>query len=70
MQVVRGGRRKIVSIFDLVAGDIVPLSLGGQVPADGIMVEGHSLSIDESAMTGESDPVRTLQSLLMFAFPV
>jgi len=34
------------------------------------MVEGHSLSIDESAMTGESDPVRTLQSLLMFAFPV
>jgi Ca2+-transporting ATPase len=41
-----------------------------QVPADGIMVEGHSLSIDESAMTGESDPVRTLQSLLMFAFPV
>jgi len=31
MQVVRGGRRKIVSIFDLVAGDIVPLSLGGQV---------------------------------------
>jgi Ca2+-transporting ATPase len=41
-----------------------------QVPADGIMVEGHSLSIDESAMTGESDPVRTVQSLLMFAFPV
>jgi hypothetical protein len=31
MQVVRGGRRKIVSIFDLVVGDIVPLSLGGQV---------------------------------------
>ncbi|CAK9225427.1 unnamed protein product [Sphagnum troendelagicum] len=57
LAVVRGGRRKIVSIFDLVAGDIVPLSLGGQVPADGIMVEGHSLSIDESAMTGESDPV-------------
>jgi Ca2+-transporting ATPase len=31
LAVVRGGRRKIVSIFDLVAGDIVPLSLGGQV---------------------------------------
>ncbi len=31
MQVVRGGRQKIVSIFDPVAGDIVPLSLGGQV---------------------------------------
>ncbi len=35
MQVVRGGERKTVSIHDLVVGDIVPLSIGGQVcPAD------------------------------------
>ncbi len=31
MQVVRGGERKTVSIYDLVVGDIVPLSIGGQV---------------------------------------
>jgi hypothetical protein len=32
---VRGGEQKTVSIFDLVVGDIVPLSIGGQVcPAD------------------------------------
>lgn len=27
------------------------------MPADGLLVEGHSLSIDESTMTGESHPV-------------
>ena len=31
VQVVRGGERKQVSIFDLVVGDVVPLSIGGQV---------------------------------------
>jgi len=54
LQVIRGGRRSKVSIFDLVVGDVLPLNIGDQVPADGILIEGHSLSIDESSMTGES----------------
>ncbi|KAL8039978.1 hypothetical protein ABFX02_10G070500 [Erythranthe guttata] len=54
MEVVRSGRRIKVSIFDLVVGDVVPLKIGDQVPADGLVVSGHSLSIDESSMTGES----------------
>ncbi|KAJ1272648.1 hypothetical protein BS78_06G219400 [Paspalum vaginatum] len=54
LEVVRGGRRIMVSIYDLVAGDVVPLKIGDQVPADGILISGHSLSIDESSMTGES----------------
>ena len=58
LSVLRAGQRQTVSIFDLVVGDIVPLSIGGQVPADGVVVEAHSLSIDESAMTGESLPVK------------
>jgi magnesium-transporting ATPase (P-type) len=28
-----------------------------QIPADGLLIEGHSLLIDESSMTGESEPV-------------
>ncbi|XP_078443343.1 calcium-transporting ATPase 5, plasma membrane-type-like [Wolffia australiana] len=54
LEVVRGGRRIEVSIFDLVVGDVVPLKIGDQVPADGVLISGQSLSIDESSMTGES----------------
>ncbi|KAJ6806605.1 calcium-transporting ATPase 8, plasma membrane-type-like [Iris pallida] len=58
MEVVRGGRRIEVSIFDIVVGDIIPLKIGDQVPADGILISGHSLAIDESSMTGESKIVQ------------
>ncbi|KAL6331936.1 hypothetical protein AAG906_020285 [Vitis piasezkii] len=54
MEIIRGGRRVEVSIFDIVVGDVIPLNIGNQVPADGILISGHSLAIDESSMTGES----------------
>ncbi|CAN6459049.1 unnamed protein product [Victoria cruziana] len=54
LEVIRGGRRFEVSIFDIVVGDVIPLKIGDQVPADGVLIVGHSLAIDESSMTGES----------------
>ncbi|XP_066394611.1 calcium-transporting ATPase 5, plasma membrane-type-like isoform X1 [Miscanthus floridulus] len=54
VEVIRGGKRLVASIFDLVVGDVVPLKIGDQVPADGILIYGHFLAIDESSMTGES----------------
>ncbi|KAK4258021.1 hypothetical protein QN277_007533 [Acacia crassicarpa] len=57
VDVVRSGRRKNVSIYDIVVGDVVWLKIGDQVPADGLFLEGHSLQVDESSMTGESDHV-------------
>ncbi|THU54517.1 hypothetical protein C4D60_Mb10t25940 [Musa balbisiana] len=54
LEVTRGGRRMEISIFDIVVGDIIPLKIGDQVPADGILIDGHSLAIDESSMTGEA----------------
>ncbi|XP_021665208.1 calcium-transporting ATPase 9, plasma membrane-type isoform X2 [Hevea brasiliensis] len=54
LEVMRGGRIVKISIFDIVVGDVVPLRIGDQVPADGILITGHSLAIDESSMTGES----------------
>ena len=46
-----------MSIYDLLPGDIVHLSIGDQVPADGLFVSGFSVLIDESSLTGESEPV-------------
>ncbi|KAG2249608.1 hypothetical protein Bca52824_089236 [Brassica carinata] len=54
LEVTRGGRRVEISIYDILVGDIIPLNIGDQVPADGVLVAGHSLAVDESSMTGES----------------
>lgn len=54
VEVIRGGRREKVSIYEIVVGDVIPLNIGDQVPADGVVTSSHSLSIDESSMTGES----------------
>ncbi|KAG5588068.1 hypothetical protein H5410_048502 [Solanum commersonii] len=47
-----------ISTFEIVVGDVICLKIGDQVPADGILVKGHSLQVDESSMTGESDHVQ------------
>lgn len=57
IQVIRNGYRQKISIYDLVVGDLVHLSIGDQVPADGLFVSGFSLLINESSLTGESEPV-------------
>ncbi|PQQ03564.1 hypothetical protein Pyn_19663 [Prunus yedoensis var. nudiflora] len=48
IQVTRNGYRQKMSIYDLLPGDIVHLSIGDQVPADGLFVSGFSVLIDES----------------------
>lgn len=61
IQVTRDGYRQKVSIYDLVVGDVVHLSIGDQVPADGLFISGYSLLIDESSLSGESEPVNISQ---------
>ncbi|KAG5458884.1 MAG: hypothetical protein BJ554DRAFT_806, partial [Olpidium bornovanus] len=56
-QIVRGGRRDQISSWDLLAGDLVELAIGDEIPADGIYVRGNRLVVDESPLTGESIPV-------------
>ncbi|GJP56165.1 hypothetical protein CLOM_g15215 [Closterium sp. NIES-68] len=58
MDVVRGGQRVRMSIYDIVVGDVVMLATGDVVPADGLFISGYSLVIDESSMTGESLPLQ------------
>ncbi|CBI26325.3 unnamed protein product, partial [Vitis vinifera] len=68
VDVVRDGRRQQISIFEVVVGDVVCLKIGDQVPADGLFLDGHSLQVDESSMTGESDHVEVNTSLNPFLF--
>ena len=56
--VVRDGRKTRVAGRDVVRGDVVLLAEGDRVPADAVLIESINLAIDESALTGESVPVR------------
>lgn len=53
---VREGAEHAVAVAELVPGDIVKLTAGKVVPADGVMVDGKDLFTNESALTGESFP--------------
>uniref|UniRef100_A0ACD6A3B3 Uncharacterized protein n=1 Tax=Avena sativa TaxID=4498 RepID=A0ACD6A3B3_AVESA len=57
VQVTRNGFRQRILIDDLLPGDVVHLSVGDQVPADGLFISGFSVLVDESSLTGESEPV-------------
>jgi Ca2+-transporting ATPase len=56
--VIRDGERKRIAGREVVRGDLVVLSEGDRVPADGVLVEARDLQSDESLLTGESVPVR------------
>jgi Cd2+/Zn2+-exporting ATPase len=54
--VIRDGQTLTVTVDDLVLGDRVVVRPGERIPADGIVLEGHTV-VDQSPMTGESIPV-------------
>ncbi|MCC6437292.1 MAG: HAD-IC family P-type ATPase [Acidimicrobiales bacterium] len=55
--VVRDGAERSVAPHELVLDDLVRLQAGDQVPVDAVVVDGAGLELDESSLTGESDPV-------------
>jgi cation-transporting P-type ATPase E len=55
--VVRDGTPRRADVSELVPGDLVRLAAGDQVVADGSVVESVGLDVDESILTGESQPV-------------
>ena len=56
--VIRGGERRRISGREVVVGDLFILAEGDRVPADGVLLWGVNLSVDESLLTGESVSVR------------
>ncbi len=55
-EVVRDGKTEKISVSELSEDDVVMVRPGGKIPADGEIVEGES-SVNESMITGESNPV-------------
>jgi len=56
--VVRDGSEEEVMVYDIVVGDLLKVKTGMTLPADGVFTEAHSVRIDESSLTGESDLAR------------
>lgn len=56
--VIRNGRQRRIAGREVVRGDLVIVSEGDRVPADGVLLAAMNLSIDESLLTGESVSVR------------
>jgi len=58
--VLRDGQEKVIPGSEVVRGDIVILCEGDRIPADGVVMVGTNLLVDESLLTGESLPVRKI----------
>ena len=69
---IRDGKIKKIGIEDIVKDDIIYIKTGDQILADGIVYKGNELEVDESMLTGESDPIhkRCNSKLLSGSFVV
>ncbi|XP_041946516.1 plasma membrane calcium-transporting ATPase 4 isoform X3 [Alosa sapidissima] len=56
--VIRKGQVIQIPVAEIVVGDIAQIKYGDLLPADGVMIQGNDLKIDESSMTGESDQIK------------
>ncbi|XP_044207103.1 plasma membrane calcium-transporting ATPase 1-like isoform X2 [Thunnus albacares] len=56
--VVRGGQVIQIKVSEIVVGDVAQVKYGDLLPADGVLIQGNDLKIDESSLTGESDHVK------------
>lgn len=58
VKVIRSGEFRRISVYELVAGDLIELQTGDRVPADGVLIRGVDVRVDQSSLTGESASVR------------
>lgn len=68
--VIRNGIKVRIPVIEIVPGDLVIISAGDFFPADGIIIRGTEVQVDESALTGESFPVgKKMLNELAFLHP-
>ncbi len=56
VRAIRDGAQRTIALDDVVVGDRLLLEAGDEIPADGRMVSGHDFRVDQSLLTGESEP--------------
>jgi P-type Mg2+ transporter len=56
-RVRRDGAVRVLPVHELVPGDVIELSAGNLVPADGVLLDGRDFLVNQAALTGESLPV-------------
>ena len=56
-RVIRDGVERVVPVSTIVPGDLILLSAGNLIPADGLVIEAEDFLVSEASMTGESFPV-------------
>lgn len=66
VKVIRSGKTREISVYDVLVGDIMILEQGDVIPVDGIFISGHNVSCDESSATGESDLLKKTPSIEVF----
>lgn len=64
---IRSGKTIEISVFDILAGDVLLLEPGDMIPVDGVLIEGFGVKCDESQATGESDIIRKKSADEVFA---
>jgi Mg2+-importing ATPase len=55
--VLRNGMETAVAVEEIVPGDVIRLSAGNMIPADGVLLDARDLNVSEAVLTGESFPV-------------
>jgi sodium/potassium-transporting ATPase subunit alpha len=61
-RVLRDGRTTEIDAAVLVPGDVISLDAGDLVPADARLIEAFEVEVDNSSLTGESNPARCYKS--------
>ena len=66
VRVRRGGEERELGTNEVVAGETIIIRPGERIPADGVVIKGHSF-VDQSSITGESLPVEKVEQSKVFA---
>jgi heavy metal translocating P-type ATPase len=66
VRVRRGGEERELGANEVVAGETIIIRPGERIPADGVVIKGHSF-VDQSSITGESLPVEKVEQSKVFA---